>query len=175
MTGTTKIIWPDCLRRSGAICKTIWQPSNKLWPSEIYGWDAETNPRIPYTCQLTYRMIAYHIRQTETLQWALHKTRSWGRYSYHKLSLFNKCSPISDDIGVCVILAKSMHSKPQVVRCTDCHRHPQFSAVHPTRLVMSLREWKINCFFFRHIWSKYAMDGYIACTNVCLRDLDGGR
>ena len=105
---------------------------------------------------------------------ALHKTRSWGRYSYHKLSLFNKCSPISDDIGVCVILAKSVHSKPQVVRCTDCHRHPQFSAVHPTRLVASLREWKIQC-FFRHIWSKYAMDGYIACTSVCLRDLDGGR
>ena len=122
MTGTTKIIWPDCLRRSGAICKTIWQPSNKLWPSEIYVWDAETNHRIPYTCQLTYRMIAYHIRKTETLQWALHKTRSWGRYSYHKLSLFNKCSPMSDDIGVCVILAKSVHSKPQVVRCTDCHR-----------------------------------------------------
>ena len=116
----TKIIWPDSLRRLGAICKMIWQLSNKLWPSEIYVWDAETNPRIPYTCQLTNCMITHHIRKT--LQWALHKTRSWGRYSYHKLSLFNKCSAMSDDIGVCVLLAKSVHRKPQVVRCTDCHR-----------------------------------------------------
>ena len=34
--------------------------------------------------------------------------------------------------------------------------------------------WKIHQFFC-HIWSKYAIDGFIACTNVYLWDLDGGR
>ena len=44
------------------LSKMIWQPSNKLWHSEIWVWNAETNPRMPYTCQLTYRMITQHIR-----------------------------------------------------------------------------------------------------------------
>ena len=113
------------LCRSGAICKTIWQPSNKLWPSEIYVWVAETNPRIPYTCQLTYRMITHHIRKTEILQWALHKTRSWGRYSYHKLSLFNKCCPMSDDISVCVSsLRKVCTASPKYPGALTVIGHP---------------------------------------------------
>ena len=28
---------------------------------------------------------------------------------------------------------------------------------------------------FGKIWNKYAMDGYIACANVYLKDMDGGQ
>ena len=115
MTGTTKIIWPDCLRRSGAICKTIWQPSNKLWPSEIYVWDAQTNPRIPYTCQLTYRMITHHIRNTETLQWTLHKRAvkvAIRITSYHYLINAPQCQTTSVCVCVCPPCEKCAQQAP---------------------------------------------------------------
>ena len=82
---------------------------------------------------------------------------------------------MSDDIGVCVILAKRVHSKPQVVRCTDCHRSSSIFRCTPDAPGREFSRVENTMVFFRHIWSKYAMDGYIACTNVCLRDLDGGR
>ena len=78
---------------------------------------------------------------------------------------------MSDDIDVCVILAKGVHTGALTVIAVILNL-PLYSR---RALVASLLEWKLQCFFFRHIWSKYAMDGYIACTNVCLRDLDGGR
>ena len=78
---------------------------------------------------------------------------------------------MSDDIDVCVILAKGVHTGALTVIAVILNL-PLYTRRAWSRVFAS---GKYSVFFSRHIWSKYAMDGYIAYTNVCLRDLDGGR
>ena len=77
---------------------------------------------------------------------------------------------MSDNIDVCVILAKGVHTGALTVIAIILNL-PLYTRRAWSQVFASGK----YIVFFRHIWSKYAMDGYIACTNVCLRDLDGVR
>ena len=77
-------------------------------------------------------------------------------YRLNKVSLFNKCSPKLDDIGVCVSSLRKVcvQSQPQALTMLTDIGHPQCSALHPTRLVGNLHDgWKIH-----RIFVKYGVD-----------------
>ena len=83
---------------------------------------------------------------------------------------------------VCVYISNLINilcvqSKPQALTMLTASvilNVPPYTRLAWSRVFTKRRVENTSDFFYQ-IWSKYAMDGFIACTNICLRDLDGGR